>query len=121
MLKSSVTIALLSEGAGSTLPELAVILHLKALLVIKNEKISHYMESMYVYQPAATNKNYWFSASIEVSVTIALLSEGTGSNLPGLAVILHLKYDKKVYIQRPNYYFVYFCQQKVVKFQVKSH
>ena len=56
------------------------------------------MDSMYVHQPA--NKNYRFSASVEVNVAIELyeLSEGAGSMFPGLPIILHLKYDKKVYI-----------------------
>ena len=58
------------------------------------------MDSMYVHQPAGSNINYWFSASVEVNVAIELheLSEGAGSMFPGLSIILHLKYDKKVYI-----------------------
>ena len=58
------------------------------------------MDSIYVRQPASPSKTraYWFYASVEVSVAIALLSECAGSMLPGLAVILHSKYDKTVYI-----------------------
>ena len=65
---------------------------------------------MYFLQPACSNKNYWFSASVshvKVNVTLALLSEGAGSMFPGLAIILHLKYDKKGI---HNYQFVYFSQ-----------
>ena len=40
---------------------------------------------MYVRQPASPIKNLCFSASVEVSVIIILLSEGAGSMLPGLA------------------------------------
>ena len=46
---------------------------------------------MYVCQPAGPNKNYWFSGS---QCHLALLSECAASMHPGLAVILHLKYEK---------------------------
>ena len=56
------------------------------------------MYLMYVHQPASSDKNYWFSARVEVDVAKVLLSEDAGSMFPGLAIILHLKYDKKLYI-----------------------
>ena len=64
------------------------------------------MDSMYVHQPASSTKKYWFSSSVEVNVTIVLLSEGAGSMLTGLTIILHLKYDKKVYIIINFFFFV---------------
>ena len=47
---------------------------------------------MYVRQPAGPSKNYWISATVGFSDTTTLLSEGAGSMLPGLAIILHLKF-----------------------------
>ena len=48
---------------------------------------------MFVSQPVLTKTVVlcWFYAGVEVSISIALLSEGAGSMLRELAVILHLK------------------------------
>ena len=53
------------------------------------------MDSMYIHQPASSNKKYSFSASAGVNVTMVLLMEGAGSMLPWLAIILHFKYDER--------------------------
>ena len=53
---------------------------------------------MYDHQPDCPNKYYWFSASVEVNVTYHYCREDATGMLPGLTVILHLKYDKKIYI-----------------------
>ena len=52
---------------------------------------------MYDCRPAGPNKYYWFSGSVEVSVPYhyCLKVQAVSTMLPGLAVISHLKYDKK--------------------------
>ena len=56
------------------------------------------MNSMYNRQPACPNKYYWLSASVEVSVTYHYCRKSACNMLTGLAVILRLKYDNKVYM-----------------------
>ena len=63
---------------------------------------------MIVSQPVLTNTTrQWFSDGVKVSIThLLLFSEGACSMLPGLIIILHLKYSKKVYIRNNLFIFV---------------